>query len=130
MPAEPLTARRPCARLFAPRFQNRGSRARCSPVWNAAKASRPDGPGSDAAAACADLRGANLNGAILSGACLAGADLRGADLEEAEPVPGWTGGRRLLDYTDLPILRGARYDSFTRWPVGFRAEEWGARLVV
>jgi uncharacterized protein YjbI with pentapeptide repeats len=75
----------------------------------------------------ADLRGANLNGADLGGGCLgitklSGADLRGADLRRTWlEGAGWMPGSRWA----VPI-RGARYNSHTRWPEGFDPQQHGA----
>jgi len=43
------------------------------------------------------------------------------------PVTPWNPGLGVA-FAFL-VLKGARYDRFTRWPDGFRPEEHGARLV-
>lgn len=63
----------------------------------------------------ANFVGANLRGANLKGAVIVRADLRRANLEEAH-----------LDRADL---RGALYDSQTRWPAGFDPGRAGAKKV-
>jgi len=77
----------------------------------------------------ADLRRANLRGADLGGAKLGGADLRGADLTGSSLLGGCAvNGTEIVMWREA-VLKGARYDRFTRWPSGFRPEEHGARLV-
>jgi hypothetical protein len=65
----------------------------------------------------ADLEEANLMGAILTGADLESADLTRADLRGADLTDA-----NLLDAT----FTAARYDSYTRWPVGFDPRQCGA----
>ena len=82
----------------------------------------------------ADLRGANLRGANLRGARLNGTNLKGADLRGADLSGAWLwGGCEISGLMSIhwreAHLHGAFYDRFTRWPEGFRPEEWGARLV-
>jgi hypothetical protein len=71
----------------------------------------------------ADLREADLRGAILAEVMFSGTDLRGADLRDAVlelyfPGNGRTArGRFVTGGFDLVAnLRGATYDSATRWP--------------
>jgi hypothetical protein len=61
----------------------------------------------------ARLCGADLHGAILIYTDLRDADLRGADLR----------GAQIQDVTST-MFTGASYDSHTRWPEGFRPEDW------
>ena len=68
----------------------------------------------------ADLTGADLSGALLSGADLShtdfvDADLSGADLSRANLVGA--------------MLRLAKYNADTKWPLGFDPEAAGAVLV-
>lgn len=62
----------------------------------------------------ADLRQANLQNAILWGACLRGARLEGTNLHGAE--------------LHLAILKGATFNTETRWPAGFEPQARGAVL--
>jgi Pentapeptide repeats (8 copies) len=73
----------------------------------------------------ADLRGADLRAARLVLADLTDADLRGADLCGAD-LRG-TGWNTLIDpgYLTGADLRGARYDLWTRWPLGFQPQRHG-----
>ena len=79
----------------------------------------------------ADLRGANLRRANMIGVNLAKADLRGAKMRranfETSNMTGanleradLTGGAKFMevDFTDAS-LRGALYDSYTKFPYGF-----------
>jgi len=59
----------------------------------------------------AGLFQARLNEANLSGANLRNADLNGADLSEAN-----------LDGVDW---HGAKYTSYTKWPIGFEPDKAG-----
>ena len=63
----------------------------------------------------ADLREADLSGADLREADLSGADLREADLSEAN----------LLE----AVLYHAKYNSKTKWPVGFDPKSEGAEML-
>ena len=63
----------------------------------------------------ADLSDADLSGAILWNADLSGADLSGADLTNANLVGA--------------MLRLAKYNANTKWPLGFDPEAAGAVLV-
>jgi hypothetical protein len=65
----------------------------------------------------ADLAGADLRSGNLQGASLRGADLRGADLRGA--------GSHLHANLHRADLTGARYDTYTRWPRGFKPARRG-----
>jgi hypothetical protein len=82
----------------------------------------------------ADLIGATMTGADLRAANLRGADLFNADLRSADLTDAHLEGAKLegADLTEAKLarvnLRGALYDSVTKWPVGFKPASWGAVL--
>jgi hypothetical protein len=88
---------------------------RLRPYWIA----RYRGAGADLRQAflpLAPLHAAILDHAHLQQANLQRADLRGADLRGTDP--------------SAALLRGAIYDSHTRWPSGFDPERHGAVIMV
>jgi hypothetical protein len=73
--------------------------------------------------------GANLADAQLHGARLWDCNLHRANLQRADLGEPELRGVNLADARLFAVnLRAARYDHSTRWPAGFRPEEWGARL--
>lgn len=96
--------------------------------------------------ACVNLAGGSLRGSNLAETDLRGSDLRRVDLafanlggcrEVCDAHPIWMHGDhtvlstpcRVHGVEDEAQVRGARYDRFTHWPIGFDPAAHGARRV-